>query len=136
MNKIKFMMLALMMCLTSFTFAQVNGNSRYISEDTKKIVFVRDGGSCKCCGSSKELEYDHITPYSCGGTSEINNIQLLCQECNRSKSNSCVCKIHYKTVGNNCCEDKNNNNTIKSSSSDQCSGITKKGSKDDSVYRK
>ncbi len=101
--------------------------SRYISETTKKIVYSRDGGICKCCGSSSSLEYDHITPYSCGGSSNVSNIQLLCQRCNRSKSNSCTCKVHNRTVGTNCCE----KNTIKksSSSSSQCLGTTKKGSR-------
>jgi hypothetical protein len=102
--------------------------SRYISETTKKIVFTRDGGSCQCCGSSLLLEYDHITPFSCGGGSEVSNIQLLCQRCNRSKSNSCHCKIHQKKVGINCCQgetskSKSSNSTL----STQCTGTTQKG---------
>lgn len=101
--------------------------SRYISETTKKIVYSRDGGICNCCGSSLNLEYDHITPYSCGGSSEVSNIQLLCKPCNRSKSNSCTCKKHNRRVGTNCCE---KNKTAKSSStSSQCIGTTKKGTR-------
>lgn len=112
--------------------------SRYISETTKKVVFARDGGKCQCCGSSQSLEYDHITPYSCGGTSDASNIQLLCQECNRSKSNSCYCKVHNKKVGNNCCEGKTSvtkspkslSTTKKTSTtSRQCTGTTKKGAR-------
>jgi hypothetical protein len=99
--------------------------SRYISETTKKIVYARDGGICKCCGSSLNLEYDHITPFSCGGSSEVSNIQLLCQKCNRSKSNSCICKVHNRRVGTNCCEVTKTNNS--SSVSTQCTGTTKKG---------
>lgn len=103
--------------------------SRYISETTKKIVFNRDGGSCQCCGSSQELEYDHIIPYSCGGSSEVKNIQLLCFTCNRSKSNSCYCKEHNKKVGTNCCDKKSSKNSTKNStkSAIQCTGKTKKG---------
>ena len=67
----------------------------WFSPDGKKIVFTRDGGVCQCCGSSNSLEYDHITPFSCGGSSDVSNIQLLCQKCNRSKSNSCICKIQF-----------------------------------------
>ncbi len=113
--------------------------SRYISETTKKIVFTRDGGICKCCGSSIELEYDHIIPFSCGGQSTVANVQLLCQKCNRSKSNSCYCKIHNKKVGINCCDDdsvksKSHNSTVrssasKSSASAQCTGRTQKGTR-------
>ena len=109
--------------------------SRYISEITKKVVYARDGGVCVCCGSSESLEYDHITPFSCGGTSEVSNIQLLCQKCNRSKSNGCYCKVHNKKVGINCCEGKtikkfSTTSTKKSSStSTQCTGTTKKGAR-------
>jgi hypothetical protein len=100
--------------------------SRYVSETTKKIVFARDGGVCKCCGSSTDIEFDHITPFSCGGSSEVSNIQLLCKRCNRSKSNSCTCKIHNRRVGTNCCEKKSSQQAV---SSKQCSGTTKKGAR-------
>lgn len=109
--------------------------SRYISDTTKKIVYTRDGGSCKCCGSSDSLEYDHIIPFSCGGSSEDSNIQLLCQKCNRSKSNSCYCKVHNNKVGNNCCDGQTTNTSDESSTkhssstTTQCSGTTKKGSR-------
>ncbi len=113
--------------------------SRYISETTKKIVFTRDGGICKCCGSSLELEYDHIIPFSCGGQSTVANIQLLCKKCNRSKSNSCYCKVHNRKVGINCCDDdavksKSHTSTVrtsasKSSASTQCTGRTQKGTR-------
>ena len=102
--------------------------SRYISTTTKKIVFTRDGGSCQCCGKSDNLEYDHITPFSCGGKDDPLNIQLLCQRCNRSKSNSCVCKIHQKKVGTNCCQgETTKSQSSKSVTLTQCSGITQKG---------
>ena len=99
--------------------------SRYISATTKKIVFSRDGGRCKCCGSFSNIEYDHITPYSCGGNSEVSNIQLLCLPCNRSKSNSCTCKIHNRQVGINCCD--KTTTVMSSGTSSQCIGTTKKG---------
>ena len=100
--------------------------SRYISATTKKIVYSRDGGVCQCCGSSQSLEYDHIMPFSCGGSNDASNIQLLCMKCNRSKSNSCVCKIHNKRVGTNCCD---GSTTKKTSTTKQCSGTTKKGAR-------
>ncbi len=109
--------------------------SRNISETTKKVVYARDGGKCQCCGSFQSLEYDHMTPYSCGGSSNASNIQLLCQKCNRSKSNSCYCKLHNKKVGTNCCEGKTtvtkSSSTTKKSltTSSQCTGITKKGAR-------
>lgn len=111
----------LLLFLSSVGFSQ----SRYISEITKKIVYNRDGGVCQCCGSSQDLEYDHIMPFSCGGSSDASNIQLLCFSCNRSKSNSCTCKVHNKIVGTNCCEGTSSKKTTYSAT--QCTGTTKKG---------
>ena len=102
------------------------GQSRHISETTKKVVYNRDAGRCKCCGSSLNLEYDHITPYSCGGSSDASNIQLLCMQCNRSKSNSCYCKVHDRRVGTNCCS-TSSTSTPKATFAQQCIGITQKG---------
>ena len=58
-----------------------------IPEDVKFEVWRRDGGKCVICGSQKNLEFDHIIPFSKGGSSTARNLQLLCQECNRKKSN-------------------------------------------------
>lgn len=123
----KFFFTLTLALITLFSFSQ----SRYISQTTKKIVFTRDGGICQCCGSSLDLEYDHIIPFSCGGTSTPSNIQLLCRRCNRSKSNSCYCKVHYKKVGSNCCDKKPTNTTYSSSSgaATQCTGTTQKGAR-------
>ena len=119
----KLSLLLILLCIVLSCFSQ----SRYISETTKKLVFSRDGGVCQCCGSTFELEYDHITPYSCGGSSEPSNIQLLCQSCNRSKSNSCTCKIHDRIVGTNCCEGAAKRKS--STPATQCTGTTKKGTR-------
>lgn len=124
----KIIFLFSLIVLSIYCFAQ----SRHISETTKKIVYARDGGRCQCCGSTLNLEYDHIQPFSCGGSSESYNVQLLCLPCNRSKSNSCTCKIHDRTVGRNCCSGNAGSKSPGSASeapSRQCSGITKKGSR-------
>ena len=120
----KRLFILLSLILVSFnSFAQ----SRHISKTTKKVVYSRDGGLCQCCGNYNDLEYDHISPYSCGGSNDVSNIQLLCRKCNRSKSNSCYCKIHNKKVGIDCCQE---DATQKSSTSaKQCSGTTKKGNR-------
>lgn len=128
LNTKKFYLIILSLVLFSFgSFAQ----SRYISATTKKIVFSRDAGVCQCCGGSEYLEFDHITPFSCGGKNGVSNIQLLCRTCNRSKSNSCYCKVHSKKVGINCCQGSTKNKSSKSSSTQarQCSGTTKKQSR-------
>lgn len=57
-----------------------------ISSNVKREVWRRDQGHCARCGSRENLEYDHIVPVSKGGSNTARNIELLCQECNRKKS--------------------------------------------------
>jgi len=66
----------------------VRRHSRSIPQDVKIKVSVRDGGKCRVCGSTEDLQYDHIYPWSLGGRSDApDNIQLLCGYHNRLKSN-------------------------------------------------
>ena len=58
-----------------------------IPEEVRIAVWRRDQGKCASCGSRENLEYDHIVPVSRGGGNTARNIELLCQSCNRSKSN-------------------------------------------------
>lgn len=62
--------------------------SRTISQEVKDKVWNRDGGKCIICGSNELIEFDHIIPFSRGGANTYRNIQILCQSCNRSKSDS------------------------------------------------
>jgi hypothetical protein len=61
--------------------------SRIIPTNVKLEVWARDGGRCVTCGATDELHFDHIVPFSKGGTSlKAENIQLLCARHNLSKS--------------------------------------------------
>ena len=71
-------------------YRKVPAPSRYISDLVKEKVFERDGGQCVKCGSTRDLQYDHVIPYSHGGSNTAANIQLLCGDCNRAKSNGFV----------------------------------------------
>jgi hypothetical protein len=52
---------------------------RMIPSWVKLEVWKRDGGRCVLCGSRENLHFDHIIPYSKGGSSDTPaNIQLLC----------------------------------------------------------
>jgi HNH endonuclease len=51
-------------------------------------VHERDGGRCQACGSTFQLQYDHIIPWSKGGPTTVGNLQLLCGPCNRHKSDN------------------------------------------------
>jgi hypothetical protein len=62
--------------------------SRSIPQPVKIAVVTRDGGKCRRCRSTQDLQYDRIVPNSRGGSStDVNNIQLLCGKCNSLKSN-------------------------------------------------
>ncbi|MDD3467795.1 MAG: HNH endonuclease [Campylobacterales bacterium] len=62
-------------------------HSRIIPTSVKLEVWARDGGKCVTCGATDELHFDHILPFSKGGTSlKAENIQLLCARHNLSKS--------------------------------------------------
>ncbi|MCC6992975.1 MAG: HNH endonuclease [Anaerolineae bacterium CFX3] len=58
-----------------------------IPDDVQIFVWNRDNGMCVKCGSKENLEFDHIIPLSQGGSNTARNIQLLCEVCNRKKSN-------------------------------------------------
>lgn len=59
---------------------------RTIPQAVRDAVWRRDQGRCATCGGQDRLEFDHIIPFSKGGSSTYRNVQLLCQDCNRSKS--------------------------------------------------
>lgn len=65
---------------------QSQERTRHIPSEVKRDVWRRDNGCCTQCGSNEFLEYDHIVPFSRGGANTARNIQMLCQPCNRSKS--------------------------------------------------
>lgn len=63
-------------------------HTRHIPQDVKVQVAARDGARCVRCGSTENIQFDHLIPFSRGGSStDPNNIQLLCGRCNRLKSN-------------------------------------------------
>lgn len=58
-----------------------------IPRDVVDAVWIRDKGRCVYCGSTENLQLDHIIPFSKGGATNVENLQLLCQKCNIKKSN-------------------------------------------------
>jgi 5-methylcytosine-specific restriction endonuclease McrA len=56
-----------------------------IPRDVRRSVWERDGGTCVQCGDAFELQFDHIIPIALGGATTVENLQVLCGPCNRTK---------------------------------------------------
>jgi hypothetical protein len=63
---------------------------RNISSRLKVQVLMKDGNKCKLCGitvTGENIHFDHIKPWSKGGETILENLQVLCAEHNIAKSN-------------------------------------------------
>ena len=63
---------------------------RKFSDKDKRTAYERQNGICPICGTHHEIdemEGDHIIPWSKGGKTTIDNLQMLCKKCNREKGN-------------------------------------------------
>lgn len=58
-----------------------------IPRAVQREVWQRDGGRCVECSTREKLCFDHIVPFSRGGSNTVRNLQLLCESCNSSKGN-------------------------------------------------
>jgi hypothetical protein len=72
------------------TYADVRNDvirvRRIIPTSVKIEVWKRDSGKCVKCGATDDLHFDHVIPYSKGGSSNTpDNIQLLCGRHNIKK---------------------------------------------------
>ena len=67
---------------------------REISDRLRFRILMRDGFACKKCGRSPikerdvELHVDHITPWSKGGETTLENLETKCSQCNLGKGNA------------------------------------------------
>ncbi|MYB93334.1 HNH endonuclease, partial [Candidatus Poribacteria bacterium] len=64
-------------------------NIRAFSDGMKLKVYEKQSGFCVICDDKftiKEMEADHITPWSEDGKTNEDNCQMLCKKCNREKS--------------------------------------------------
>lgn len=67
---------------------------RAFTESQKRAAYEKQGGICPMCKAKgimtvydiKDMQGDHITPWSKGGHTVPENLQMLCADCNRTKS--------------------------------------------------
>lgn len=65
-------------------------NIRSFTQQMKREAYEKQAGICYVCNEHfeiNEMEGDHITPWSEGGSTLADNCQMLCISCNRTKSN-------------------------------------------------
>ena len=66
-------------------------NIRVFSDKQKSLTYKKQNGLCAKCNKYfelKNMEADHIMPWSKGGKTIDHNCQLLCKRCNATKSDS------------------------------------------------
>jgi hypothetical protein len=72
--------------LSSAKEAEDLASNRIIPTAVKLEVWKRDKGRCVMCGRKDNLHFDHVLPFSKGGSSLVAaNIQLLCARHNLAK---------------------------------------------------
>lgn len=74
--------------LASAKTAPLEAKRGQIPSDLRLLIWAKYEGSCADCGSSSELQFDHIIPVVMGGATSEENLQILCGSCNRSKGAS------------------------------------------------
>ncbi len=67
-----------------------SAKGRHIPAHVRREVLEREGGCCTfrsgngtVCGTQRNLHFDHITPFACGGESTTANLRLRCSAHNR-----------------------------------------------------
>lgn len=69
---------------------QRHSTKRIPSNRLKIQVLMRDGNRCRICGVEcndglHNIHFDHIKPWSKGGETILENLQVLCEKCNLAK---------------------------------------------------
>lgn len=66
-------------------------NLRLFSSKDKRILYEKQNGKCPYCKDEfaiESMDADHIMPWVKGGRTTLENGQLLCKSCNRSKGSN------------------------------------------------
>lgn len=75
------------------SISDIHKTKRTPSARLKILVLMRDGNRCRLCGKEcneglHNIHFDHIVPWSKGGETTLENLQVLCSVCNEAKGNA------------------------------------------------
>jgi diadenosine tetraphosphate (Ap4A) HIT family hydrolase len=73
---------------TRYPFGDSNNDA--VRGSVRYEILKRAGNRCELCGASSrdiQIDVDHITPRSKGGSNDPDNLQALCRTCNAQKRN-------------------------------------------------
>jgi len=67
---------------------QITIKRKPISEKLRNKLLKKYKYKCVKCGNTKNLQIDHIKPFSLGGETKLKNLQILRKNCNSKKRNN------------------------------------------------
>ena len=77
--------------MKSFGITRLKDSKRTFNDKQKRQAWVNADFKCQECKKKvtmAEARADHILPHSKGGKTDSSNLQILCEDCNESKSSS------------------------------------------------
>ena len=77
--------------MESFGITRLKDSKRTFNDKQKRQAWVNADFKCQECDKKvtmAEARADHILPHSKGGKTDSSNLQILCEDCNESKSSS------------------------------------------------
>ena len=72
------------------------GESRFVQVGVKAKVWKKSEGKCANCNSIFALEVDHIHPFAMGGKTKVENLRLLCRNCNQRSGQKAYSRTYYR----------------------------------------
>lgn len=70
-----------------------------ISAEVRAYLLTRDDGQCRKCAATERLEIDHVYPVVFGGKSALDNLQILCHNCNQEKGPTSYASRRHEVYG-------------------------------------
>lgn len=87
--------------------AKEAGTGGNVTAEEWRSLCAQHDHRCAACGERRPLSVDHIVPLSLGGTSDISNLQPLCEECNSLKGHQAIDYRRKKEQGGTPCPPAN-----------------------------